>query len=45
MVEEKDSAKAKDICNSIILGRDSYNMDIDHFYQVRKEILEFLSED
>lgn len=44
MVEQKDPEKAKEICNSIILGRDNYDMDIDHFYQVRKEMLEFLSD-
>lgn len=44
MVESINPQKAKDFCNSIILGPDKYNMDIKHFYKVRREMLEFLSE-
>lgn len=43
MVEAKDPGKAMEFCRSIILGPDSYNMDIKHFYSVRKQMLEFLS--
>ena len=43
MLEEVDARKAKEICDRIILGPDSYNLDIKHFYDTRKEILEILS--
>ena len=44
MVEAIDAEKAKEWCNSIILGPDKYNMDIKHFYDVRRQMLEFLSD-
>jgi len=44
MVEEKDPEKAMEFCKSIILGPDSYDMDLAHFHSVRKQMLEFLSE-
>ncbi len=44
MVQQIDPQKADEWCNSIILGPDAYNMDIKHFYQVRREMLTFLSQ-
>lgn len=44
MVEAVDPDKAMDWCKSVILAGDKYNMDLRHFRQVRREILEFLSE-
>jgi len=43
MIEERDPQKAMDICCRIIQGPDKYNTDIRHFYQIRKEMLEYLS--
>ena len=42
MVEAKDPEKAREFCNSVILGPDNYNMDTKHFYKVRREMLEYL---
>lgn len=44
MVEARDKQKAMDFCNSIVLARDSYVMDTQHFRQVRREMLEYLSQ-
>lgn len=44
MVQQVDPRKANAWCNSIVLNPDDYNMDIKHFYQVRREILTFLSQ-
>jgi len=44
MVEAVNPQKAKEWCDSIILGPDKYNMDFKHFYKIRREMLEFLSE-
>lgn len=44
MVEAKDPERARAFVNSIILGPDSYEMDTRKFYEVRKEMLSFLSE-
>lgn len=43
MAEAIDADKARAWCSSMILGPDSYDMDIHHFRTVRREILEFLS--
>jgi len=45
MVEERDPERARELCNSIILGPDKYNTDSEHFNKVRKHMLEFLSEE
>ena len=44
MVEARDPEKAMQWCRSIVLSSDKYNMDTKHFRQVRREILEYLSE-
>jgi len=44
MVEARNPEKASEFCDSIIQGPDKYNTDVEHFYSVRKQILEFLSE-
>ena len=43
MVESRDPQKAMQWCQSVVLSSDKYNMDIKHFRQVRREILEYLS--
>ena len=44
MAESKDPAKAKEIIDSAIFGPDSYVSDIAGFRQIRKTLLDFLSE-
>lgn len=44
LAEAKDPEKAKAWVDSVIYGPDSYNQDPAHLYNVRREILEFLSE-
>lgn len=43
MVEARDPEKAREFCNSVILGPNKYDMDTDHFYNIRQQMLEFLS--
>lgn len=43
-VEAKSPAKAEEFCARLVKANDSYDMDIDHFRELRKDILEYLSE-
>lgn len=43
MVEARNPQMARFFCDQIVLGPDSYNLDPDHFNQIRREMLEFLS--
>ena len=43
MVEARDPKKACEFCNSIILGPNKYDMDTQHFYSIRRQMLEYLS--
>ena len=43
MVEAISPLKAKEWCDSIILGPDKYKTDIKHFNEIRRQMLEFLS--
>lgn len=42
MVEARNPQMARFFCDQIVLGPDSYNLDADHFYQIRREMLDFL---
>ncbi len=43
MVEEKDSTKAREFANNLVLDFDQYDNSVTHFRKIRKQILEFLS--
>jgi hypothetical protein len=43
MVEVKDSTKARDFANNIVLGFDHYDNSVTYFRKVRKQMLDFLS--
>jgi len=44
MIQEADSAKAIEFAKELIYAPDDYNLDIRHFRDVRRRMLEFLSE-
>lgn len=43
MVEEKDSTKAREFANNLVIDFDQYDNSVTHFRKIRKQILEFLS--
>lgn len=44
LVEAKDPEKAKAWCDAVVFGPDSYNLDPANLYDLRRQMLEFLSE-
>ena len=43
MVKEKDSTKAREFANNLVIDFDQYDNSVTHFRKIRKQILEFLS--